>query len=156
MREADDLGNGQVTHWHAANRLREEIMSGLAPGEKIEPEQVLADRYGVARNTMRKAIAQLREEGILASRHGRGTFAAAVPSRQQVPLGPGDRARALLPEDSERDRRGLPPGVPLLVVMRAQGKTEYYDASRTDIMGPPAQRSAEPAPRGDLEENRAQ
>lgn len=156
MREGDDLGNGQVTHWHATNRLREEIMSSLAPGEKIDPEQVLADRYGVARNTMRKAIAQLREEGILASRHGRGTFAAAVPSRQQVPLGPGDQARALLPEDSERGRRGLPPGVPLLVVMRAQGKTEYYDASRTDIMVPATQRPGESATRGDRTENRAQ
>ncbi len=156
MREGDDLGNGQVTHWHAANRLREEIMSSLAPGEKIDPEQVLADRYGVARNTMRKAIAQLREEGILASRHGRCTFAAAVPSRQQVPLGPGDRARALLPENSERGRRGLPPGVPLLVVMRAQGKTEYYDASRTDIMVPSTQRPGEPATRADRTENRAQ
>jgi DNA-binding transcriptional MocR family regulator len=156
MREGDNLGNGQITHWHAANRLREEIMSSLASGEKIDPEQVLADRYGVARNTMRKAIAQLRQEGILASRHGRGTFAAAVPSRQQVPLGPGDRARALLPEDGERGRRGLPPGVPLLVVMRAQGKTEYYDASRTDIMVPSTQGPAERATCGDPDENRAQ
>jgi DNA-binding transcriptional MocR family regulator len=156
MREGGDLGNGQVTHWHAANRLREEIMSSLAPGEKIEPEQVLADRYGVARNTIRKAIAQLREEGILASRHGRGTFTAAVPSRRQVPLGPGDRARALMPEEGERDRRGLPPGVPLLIVSRAHGKTEYYDASRTDIMVPSALRPGQPAARADLKENRPQ
>jgi len=133
IREREDLGNGQVTHWHAANSLREEIMSNLAPGDKIEPEQALADRYGVARNTMRKAIAQLRREGILASRHGRGTFIAAVPRRRHVTLGPGDRARARLPGERERGQRGLPPGVPVLVITRAAGRTEYYDASRTDI-----------------------
>lgn len=135
-----ELGSGQVTHWHAANRLRDEIMSNLAPGDKLESEQALSDRYGVARNTMRKAIGQLREEGILASRHGRGTFVATVPCRREVELEPGDRARASLPEDGERDKRGLPPGVPMLVVMRAAGKVEYYDSSRTDIMAP--------APRG--------
>jgi DNA-binding transcriptional MocR family regulator len=134
----EDLGSGQVTHWHAANRLREEIMSNLAPGDKLDSEQALADRYGVARNTMRKAIAQLREEGILASRHGRGTFVAAIPRRRQISLRPGDRARARLPDDSERDHRGLPPGVPVLVVMRAAGRIEYYDSSRTDILSPPA------------------
>lgn len=132
----EELGSGQVTHWHAANRLRDEIMSNLAPGDKLESEQTLADRYGVARNTMRKAIAQLREEGILASRHGRGTFVAAVPCRNQVFLGPGDRARARLPEDAERAQRGLPPGVPMLIVMRAAGMVEYYDCSRTEIVAP--------------------
>jgi hypothetical protein len=144
--EREDVGSGQVTHWHAANRLREEIMSNLAPGDKLEPEQALADRYGVARNTMRKAIAQLRKEGMLASRHGQGTFVAAVPRRRKVALGPGDLARARLPDDGERGQRGLPPGVPLLVVTRAAGGLEYYDSSRTDITAPapldPAARSA--------------
>lgn len=146
--EREDVGSGQVTHWHAANRLREEIMSSLAPGDKLESEQALADRYGVARNTMRKAIAQLREEGILASRHGRGTFVAGVPRRRQVALGPGDQARARLPEDNERNKRGLPPGVPLLIVMRAAGGLEYYDSSRTDIM---ASAPADPAMRSALD-----
>lgn len=140
---ADDR-TSQVTHWHAANRLRREITdSGLAAGDKIEPEKELADRYGVARGTMRKALAQLRDEGVLASVHGRGTYVAAVPRRAVVPLRPGDRLRSWLPDDAERRRMRLPPGVPVLQVTRAGGAVEWHDASRTDVTGP------SPAPAGE-------
>lgn len=129
--------NTQVTHWHAANRLRADIIDGgMRDGDKIEPEEELSARYGVARNTMRRALAQLRDEGILVSIHGRGTYAAAVPRRALVTLAAGDRARASLPDDDERARLRLPPGVPVLRVTRAGGQVEHYDASRTDVAGP--------------------
>ena len=134
---SDGARYSQVSHWHAASKLREDIISGsVRNGDKIDREEVLAARYGVARNTMRKAIAQLRSEGILVSVHGRGTFAAAVPLRAAVALRPGDRARAHLPDDAERDRLALPPGVPVLRVTRADGAVEHYDASRADVTGP--------------------
>lgn len=134
----------QVTHWHAANRLREEIIGGaVRDGDKIEPEEELATRYGVARNTIRKAITQLRAEGILASIHGRGTYAAAVPRRSEVALHAGDRLRAWLPDDAERGRLRLPPGVPVLRVTRAGGDVEWYDATRTDVTGPSPGRAGE-------------
>lgn len=132
----DQRGSTQVTSWHAANRLRQDIIENCRSGDKIEPEEELAGRYGVARNTMRKALAQLRAEGILVSLHGRGTYAAAVPRRRAVALGAGDRARAWLPDDEERARLLLPPGVPVLRVTRAGGAVEHYDASRTDVTGP--------------------
>lgn len=133
---SDDQRGTQVTSWHAANRLRQDIIDTCRDGDKIGPEEELADRYGVARNTMRKALAQLRAEGVLVSLHGRGTFAAAVPRRTAVALAPGDRARAWLPDDDERGRLQLPPGVPVLRVTRAGGAVEHYDASRADVTGP--------------------
>lgn len=133
---ADGDRNTQVTHWHAANRLRADLIQAKRDGDKIEPEEELAARYGVARNTMRRAIAQLRSEGILASVHGRGTYAAAVPIRAEITLHPGDRLRAWLPDDTERVQLRLPPGVPVLRVTRAGGAVEHYDASRTDVTGP--------------------
>jgi GntR family transcriptional regulator len=133
---ADGDRNTQVTNWHAANRLRDDIMSGLRDGDKIEAEEELAARYGVARNTMRKAIAQLRAEGILVSVHGRGTFAAAVPRRSEITVRAGDRLRAWLPDEDERAAFRLPPGVPVLRVTRSGGAVEHYDASRTDVIGP--------------------
>lgn len=126
----------QVTHWHAANRLREDIMRGCRDGDKIEPEEVLAERYGVARNTMRKAVALLRAEGVLISVHGRGTYAAAVPRRAPVALAPGDRARAYLPDYEERVRLQVPPGAAVIRVTRADGTVEHYDGTRTDVTGP--------------------
>jgi GntR family transcriptional regulator len=131
----DDQRYTQVTHWHAANRLRADIIDRTRDGDKVPREEELAERYGVARGTMRKAIAQLRTEGILASVHGRGTYAAAVPVRALVVLAPGDRLRAWLPDDPERASLRLPPGVPVLRVTRAGGEVEHYDASRTDVTG---------------------
>lgn len=41
-------------------------------GQQLPPERELADRLGVARNTLRDAIAALRDSGLLATRRGRG------------------------------------------------------------------------------------
>ncbi|WP_353950709.1 FCD domain-containing protein [Knoellia sp. S7-12] len=41
-------------------------------GEQLPPERDLAERLGVARNTLRDAIAALRESGLVATRRGRG------------------------------------------------------------------------------------
>ena len=133
MSEGRDTGK-LIQHWHAANRLREEIVrGGLAPGDKIEGENSLAERFGVARGTIRRALDMLREEGLLVSRHGHGTFVASVPVVRAITLWPGDSAHAILPGDAERERRSLPPGVPLLIVTRADGAIEYYDASLTEV-----------------------
>lgn len=45
-----------------------------APGEMIPPEPVLAERFGVSRNTLREAIRALTLLGILEPRPGSGTY----------------------------------------------------------------------------------
>lgn len=44
----------------------------LVDGEQLPPERELAERLGVARNTLRDAIAALRDSGLVATRRGRG------------------------------------------------------------------------------------
>ncbi len=44
------------------------------PGEKIPPERNLQTQYGISRNTVRKAISDLEDDGYLFSEVGRGTF----------------------------------------------------------------------------------
>lgn len=44
----------------------------LADGEQLPPERDLAERLGVSRNTLREAIAALRESGLVTTRRGRG------------------------------------------------------------------------------------
>ncbi len=45
-----------------------------SPGEKIPPERDLQIQYGISRNTVRKAISDLVDDGYLFSEVGRGTF----------------------------------------------------------------------------------
>lgn len=56
--------------------LREEILSGLHPGDRIAPERDLAKRFGANRATISRAIASLVNDGLLVRRVGRGTFVA--------------------------------------------------------------------------------
>jgi DNA-binding transcriptional MocR family regulator len=121
-----------------AARLREEIIAGTwEPGEPIPGELALLDRYRVARGTIQRALRQLREEGIIVTRHGQGSYVAAVPVVAVVQLGPGDRLTARMPEDDERAALGMSPGVPLIVIARgAGGDPEHHDAAVTMVTGP--------------------
>jgi DNA-binding GntR family transcriptional regulator len=58
-----------------AAELRALIESGeLAAGDALPSESALADRYGVARGTVRHALAELEGAGLVESIHGRGRF----------------------------------------------------------------------------------
>ncbi|QKV94712.1 GntR family transcriptional regulator [Streptomyces sp. NA02950] len=47
---------------------------GYPPGSQLPSETELLERYGVSRNTVRQAIAELRRMGLAASHQGKGTF----------------------------------------------------------------------------------
>ena len=49
----------------------------LGPGSRLPAERKLAQQFGVSRNSVREAIKQLEEGGILESRVGAGTYVAA-------------------------------------------------------------------------------
>ena len=60
-----------------AEDLKAKILSGqLEPGEQIGSHQALADKYDVSLITVKKALADLINEGILFSRVGKGTYVA--------------------------------------------------------------------------------
>lgn len=120
-----------------AARLREDITQGrIGLGDQLGTETALAERYGTARGTVVQALRQLRDEGIIMTRHGQGSFVVVVPGTETVTLGPGDVITSRIPEPSERDALQMPPGVPLLVVRRrGSGEPQMYDASVTRIVG---------------------
>ena len=61
--------------------LRAAIPSGeYGPGSQLPPSQELADSWGVAVNTAKSAVAQLREEGLVVIRHGKGSFVRTQPA----------------------------------------------------------------------------
>lgn len=76
-------------------------------------EKDLHDEFGLARETVRRAIAVLRAEGLIEIRHGRGTFVAEAPER--VELKPGDSATSTA----------------AVTITRANGDVETYPAGTT-------------------------
>lgn len=57
--------------------LRSSIVEGqLRTGTRLPTERALATRFGAARNTVRKTMNQLADEGLIIRHVGRGTFVA--------------------------------------------------------------------------------
>jgi DNA-binding GntR family transcriptional regulator len=94
--------------------LRERIRGGeLAPGQRMPSEKDLHDEFGLARETVRRALAILRSEGLVEVRHGHGTFVVEAPGR--IELRPGDSAISTA----------------AVTVTRANGEMETYPAGTT-------------------------
>src|SRR3954471_23226492 len=80
-------------HEQVAAELRRAIADGEAkPGERLPPARDLAAVLGVNTNTVLRALRQLRDEGLLEFRRGRGITVAATPQRGAVT----ERARELV------------------------------------------------------------
>ncbi|MEV5079351.1 GntR family transcriptional regulator [Streptomyces sp. NPDC056159] len=62
---------------HAADELRRDILQGrIKPGEQMPSIRELQERFGVANMTARGALNVLRDEGLIYTIHGRGSFVA--------------------------------------------------------------------------------
>lgn len=65
--------------------LRAEIKTGkVAPGEKLASQHELSTRFGVARETVKRALDLLRADRLIVTRQGSGTF---VRAKTEPPVG---------------------------------------------------------------------
>lgn len=73
--------------WQAiANSLREDIAEArYQPGDKLPTEAELAERFGVNRHTIRHALSDLIEDGLVRTRRGSGAFVKGQPT--DYPIG---------------------------------------------------------------------
>lgn len=91
------------------DHLLEEIDAGrLQPGQQIPSERELSDRFHMSRMTVRHALNELVNEGILYRHQGRGTFVGRPKIRQKL--------RGLSSFTEDMLSRGLRPGARVLSV----------------------------------------
>ncbi|WP_025805311.1 FadR/GntR family transcriptional regulator [Pseudomonas chlororaphis] len=70
-----------------AETIREQIIGGIfLPGSRLPSERDLAAQLGVSRPAVREAIGALQNEGLVATRHGSGTYVTQAGASVRKPL----------------------------------------------------------------------
>ncbi|MBS7537781.1 phosphonate metabolism transcriptional regulator PhnF [Ancylobacter lacus] len=80
-----ERGSGISLWKQIAEQLAAEIADGrLQPGARLPTEAEMAERFGVNRHTLRRALAALSEGGVVEATPGRGTFVKEPPIRYPI------------------------------------------------------------------------
>ncbi len=99
--------------------LERQILNGtFAPGEKLPPERLMANAYGLSRNTVRTAVAHLEKLQYVSRRWGSGTIVLgprAYALRMQQKL-PEDKFEIV---DASELRSIIEPGIAALSAIKA-------------------------------------
>ncbi|MEU4146940.1 GntR family transcriptional regulator [Streptomyces parvulus] len=89
-----------------AARLMDDITAGGArAGDRLPSERVLAERYAVSRVTMRSALADLADRGVIESSPARGWFLRSTSAGTRAGAGGGEETG-----DASADRSASAPG----------------------------------------------
>jgi len=116
-----------------ADAVSEEIRSGAyGPGERLPTEMQLAERFGVNRHTVRRAIASLQDQGMVRIEQGRGTFvqedivdyplsartrfSEIVKRQARTPSGTFLRSATIPADAAMAEALALAPGAPVALI----------------------------------------
>ncbi len=109
-----------------AEEIRNEIQKEMYQvGDRLPTEAQLSQHFGVNRHTLRRAIAELKNEGLLRVDRGRGTFVAATPIHYTI----NSRVRY----NESLKAQGLEPKMQLLRVISTEADTAIAKALRLEV-----------------------
>lgn len=128
---------GSAIYEQIAAALREQITSGqLRPGQALPSTRSLAQQYGIARETAKKAHDRLREEGLIVKARGHAWMVRERPEMRDLTPPAGSTVTARPATAQERSDMNLPDGVPLLVVTDREGTVAVFPADRWRLIWP--------------------
>jgi GntR family transcriptional regulator len=135
-----DVEGEQPVYLQVAALLRARIDSGEWPPRRRLPSVVaLEHEYGVARNTVQKAIKHLRELGYVYTVPNWGTVVRAGSGNiTVVVMEPGSRGIFRAATGKEQEQLDLEEDAAVFVLERASGEVEVLPADMVEIRGPEA------------------
>ncbi|MDG6108806.1 GntR family transcriptional regulator [Dactylosporangium aurantiacum] len=130
--------SGQAQYQQLADVLRNRIDQDFYyAGATLPTEAALCFEFEVGRMMVRRALAVLREEGLILTRRGEAAIVRPRTIRTEVGLRPRDSVIARMPSRPERAALGMQPGVPLVEVRRAGGGLEVFAADQAELVALP-------------------
>ena len=79
-----DLADPRAPYLQIADDLRRQIKAGrYQPGDRLPSLPAMSSQYSSASETIRRALAKLRDEGLVATQSTRGTFVLRTPGEPQ-------------------------------------------------------------------------
>src|SRR5690242_1017993 len=98
MNDSLQRGTGLPLYLQLSDILLQRILSGeWKPGANLPAEPDLCQEYGVARGTVRQALARLENEGYIRRERGHGTFVTWDSDRRRSPGMPGSQIGFVVP-----------------------------------------------------------
>lgn len=117
-----DFAAERAVYRQIADQLRAQIRAGdIPPGGLLPSEGRLAQQYGVGKDTVQRAIAVLRNEGIVGTERGYGTWVVEEKARTQVRVPRGAEVEVRMPDDAERVELDIEAGVVVPIVVITMG-----------------------------------
>jgi len=75
-----DPDDPRPSYQQVGDRLRAAIRTAeLAPGDQLPTQRALAEQFGVAMETVKRALNELRAEGLIVTRQGKGAYVRTGP-----------------------------------------------------------------------------
>src|SRR4030042_6647324 len=82
-----DSNNPIPLYYQLKLRIESQINSGAwKPGDRVPSESVLEEQFQVSRTTVRQALSELVNQGLLTRIQGKGTFVAQPRIHQRLSL----------------------------------------------------------------------
>jgi DNA-binding FadR family transcriptional regulator len=125
---------GSSIYEQIAAGIRADILTGrLQPGQRLPSELTLQQTFGVGRETARRAVALLRQEGLVTVARGHGVVVREQPEREDLIPPPGATVTVRMPSSEERAAHDLGEGIPVFWVIEADGTATAYPGDRWQI-----------------------
>jgi DNA-binding GntR family transcriptional regulator len=129
-----DLDSGMPVYRQLVDEVRAAIEKGdLRPGQRLMTEPEYVYQYGISRESVRKAMAALRAEGLIVTTK-QGSRVRPHVDVAEVAVGRDTQISTRMPTLHERRALDIPEGVPVFVIEEPGREPKILAGDRTRLI----------------------